>query len=71
MRGYTMTLNYFSDILFDLLNDSDELDVYDIEKTEDGYRVTVSDGSLFNVNISRAEPKDNVLQLFPGRNTEE
>ncbi|MBR4078452.1 MAG: hypothetical protein IKK17_07580 [Oscillospiraceae bacterium] len=66
-----MTLNYFSDILFDLLNDSDELDVYDIEKTEDGYRVTVSDGSLFNVNISRAEPKDNVLQLFPGRNTEE
>lgn len=66
-----MTLNYFSDILFDLLNDSDELDVYDIEKTEDGYRVTVSDGSLFNVNISRAEPKDNVLQLFPGRSAEE
>ena len=71
MRGYTMTLNYFSDILFDLLNDSDELDVYDIEKTEDGYRVTVSDGSLFNVSIGRAEPKDNVLQLFPGRNTNE
>lgn len=66
-----MTLNYFFDILFDLLNDSDELDVYDIEKTEDGYRVTVSDGSLFNVNISRAEPKDNVLQLFPGRSIEE
>ena len=71
MREYTMTLHYFSDILFDLLNDSDELDVYDIEKTEDGYRVTVSDGSLFNVNISRAEPKDNVLQLFPGLNKEE
>ena len=66
-----MTLNYFSDILFDLLNESDELDVYDIEKTDDGYRVTVSDGSLFNVNITRAEPKDNVLQLFPGRNTDE
>ena len=65
-----MTLHYFSDILFDLINDSDELDVYDIEKTEEGYRVTVSDGSLFNVNITRAEPKDNVLQLFPGRNTE-
>ncbi len=66
-----MTLNYFSDILFDLLNDSDELDVYDIEKTEDGYRVTVADGSLFNVKITHAEPKDNVLQLFPGRNTNE
>ena len=66
-----MTLNYFSDILFDLLNDSDALDVYDIEKTEEGYRVTVSDGSLFNVSIGRAEPKDNVLQLVPGRNTNE
>lgn len=66
-----MTLHYFSDILFDLLNDSDELDVYDIEKTENGYRVTVSDGSLFNVDISRAEPKDNVLQLFPGLHNEE
>ena len=66
-----MTLHYFTDILFDLLNDSDELDVYDIEKTEYGYRVTVSDGALFNVSVSRAEPKDNVLQLFPGRNSEE
>ena len=66
-----MTLHYFSDILFDLLNDSDELDVYDIERTETGYLVTVSDGSLFNVNISRAEPKDNVLQLYPGRQSEE
>ncbi|MBQ3256821.1 MAG: hypothetical protein IJA67_05365 [Oscillospiraceae bacterium] len=66
-----MTLHYFSDILFDLLNDSDELDVYDIERTETGYRITVSDGSLFNVNISRAEPKDNVLQLYPGRQSED
>lgn len=62
-----MTLHYFSDILFDLMNDSDELDVYNIESIDGGYRVTVSDGSLFHVNISRAEPKDNVLQLFPGR----
>ena len=66
-----MTLHYFSDILFDLMNESDQLDVYDIEKTEDGFRVTVSDGAMFNVSLSRAEPKDNVLQLFPGRKTEE
>ena len=66
-----MTQQYFSDILFDLLNESDELDVYDIESMPDGFRVTVSDGSLFNVTITRAEPKDNVLQLFPGRKKEE
>lgn len=66
-----MTQQYFSDILFDLLNESDELDVYDIETLADGFRVTVSDGSLFNVTITRAAPKDNVLQLFPGRNQEQ
>ena len=62
-----MTLHYFSDILFDLINESDQLDVYDIETTKDGYLVTVADGSMFTVNIAPAEPKDNVLQLFPGR----
>ena len=66
-----MTQQYFSDILFDLLNESDELDVFDIETIPDGFRITVSDGSLFNVTITRAEPKDNVLQLFPGRKSEE
>ena len=62
-----MTLHYFSDILFDLINESDQLDVYDIETTGNGFRVTVSDGSLFHVTVTPAEPKDNVLQLFPGR----
>jgi len=65
-----MTLNYFKDHMFDLLNDSNLLDVYDIETIEDGYRVTVKDGSLFNVMISKAEPKDNILRLFPGREDE-
>lgn len=66
-----MTLNYFTDVLFDLLNESELLDVYDIETIEDGYRVTVGDGAMFNVTVSKAEPKDNVLQLFPGRNATE
>ncbi len=66
-----MTQQYFSDILFDLLNESEQLDVYDIETIAEGFRVTVSDGSLFNVTITRAEPKDNVLQLFPRRKSEE
>ena len=65
-----MTLNYFKDHMFDLLNDSDLLDVYDIETIEGGYRVTVKDGSLFQVIMSKAEPKDNILQLFPGREDE-
>ena len=66
-----MTLNYFKDHMFDLLNESDLLDVFDIETIEDGYRVTIHDGSLFNVTISRAEPKDNIIQLYPDRNKEQ
>lgn len=66
-----MTLNYFSDVLFDLLNDSDLLDVYEIETIENGYCVTVGDGAMFNLTVSKAEPKDNVLHLFPGRNASE
>lgn len=66
-----MTRDYFTDVLFDLLNDSDLLDVYNIETIENGYRVTVGDGAMFNVTVSKAEPKDNVLQLFPGRNQKE
>lgn len=60
-----MTLDYFKDILFDLLNDSDLLDAYEIESKGDGYRVTVGDGTMFEVTISKAAPKDNVVQLFP------
>lgn len=66
-----MTRDFFTDVLFDLLNDSDLLDVYDIETIDGGYRVTVGDGAMFNVIVSKAEPKDNVLQLFPGRNKSE
>ena len=62
-----MTLNFFKDHMFDLLNDSDLLDVYDIESIEGGYRVIVHDGSEFNVIISNATPKDNIVELFPNR----
>ena len=67
MRWYVMTLNYFKDHMFDLLNDSNLLDVYDIESIEGGYRVVVHDGSVFEVIISNATPKDNIVELFPGK----
>ncbi|MBQ3011060.1 MAG: hypothetical protein IJD81_07695 [Oscillospiraceae bacterium] len=60
-----MTLNYFKDHMFDLLNESDLLDVYDIQMTETGYRVTVHDGSEFEIAITDATPRDNIVQLFP------
>jgi len=60
-----MKLNFFSDHIFDLINESDLLDVYDIRTVENGFQVTVKDGSVFRVEITRAEPADNVLQLFP------
>lgn len=62
-----MTLNYFKDHMFDLLNESDLLDVYDIQTVENGYRVTVHDGAEFIVTITDATPRDNILQLFPGK----
>lgn len=60
-----MTLNYFTDVLFDLINDSELLNVHDIRTMESGYRVTMEDGTLFDVTVSKAEPVDNVVQLYP------
>lgn len=44
-----MDLDYVKDHLFDLLNESDVLNITDIqsEEQENGFRVTVSDGSVF------------------------
>ena len=46
-----MELNYFKDCLFDCMNESDALDVSEIEADEHGNRflVTVQDGSRFEV----------------------
>ena len=46
-----MPLTYFFEHLFDLLNESDLLDVREIEKVGPfSYRVTVFDGSSFIVS---------------------
>ena len=60
-----MTRNYFTDILFDLLNDSDLLNVHDIVTTAEGYRVTTGDGTVFALSVAVAEPLNNVMPLFP------
>ena len=52
-----MELNYFKDKLFDLLNESDELDISDItaEDRKDLFTVTMEDGSVFRVICEEAQ----------------
>ncbi len=49
-----MDLNHFKDILFDLMNESDELNVEDIQSDDKANRfvVTVEDGASFVVQIN-------------------
>ena len=46
-----MELNYLTDHLFDLLNESDILNITEIESTEqkDGFRIKVFDGTVFHI----------------------
>lgn len=52
-----MDVNYFKDILFDLMNESDALDVADIQSDDKAntFAVTMKDGSTFSVRISKIE----------------
>ena len=49
-----MDINYFKDILFDLINESDALDVADIQSDDraNTFAVSMKDGSTFSVQIS-------------------
>lgn len=49
-----MDLNYFKDVLFDLMNESDALDVEDIQSDDKGSRfvVTVRGRAAFLVQIT-------------------
>ena len=46
-----MELNYLIDHLFDLLNESDILDISEIVPTDekDGYEIKVFDGTVFRI----------------------
>jgi len=52
-----MTLSYFRDHIFDLVNESDLLDVTDIKTNErnNGFCITVSDGSVFIIQCIKIE----------------
>lgn len=46
-----MDLNYFKDKLFDILNDSDSMDISDIitDDLNNKFTVIISDGSIFEI----------------------
>lgn len=46
-----MELNYFKDKLFDLLNDSESMDILDIitEDRKDKFTIITTDGSIFEI----------------------
>ena len=48
-----MDLNYFKDLLFDLLNDSEEMNVLDIEADDkmNLFYLSVADGSAFEIQV--------------------
>lgn len=54
-EGCGTELNYFKDILFDLINESDELDVTDIQSDDsaNSFVVTVKDGTPFLLRVSQ------------------
>ena len=49
-----MDINVFKDILWDLMNESDDLDVSDIQSIDKDNRfiVAVGDGSTFEIQVS-------------------
>ena len=57
VKSEKMDLNYFKDQIFDLLNESDELDISDIraEDRKDLFTVTTGDGSVFRVICETVE----------------
>lgn len=52
-----MDINYFKDILFDLLNESNELNIKDIQcdDNENRFEVITADGAAFVVTVEKAE----------------
>lgn len=53
-----MELNFFKDILFDLINESDALNVSDIacNDAENLLFVSFDDGSLFQIKVTEKRP---------------
>ncbi|MBQ6431364.1 MAG: hypothetical protein IJJ99_05780 [Oscillospiraceae bacterium] len=52
-----MDVNYFKDILFDLMNESDALDVADIQSDDraNTFTVLMKDGTSFLLHVTKME----------------
>ena len=52
-----MDVNYFKDTLFDLMNESDALDVADIQSDDraNTFLVITKDGGVFSVHVTKIE----------------
>jgi len=52
-----MSLDYFKDVLFDLINESDALDVDDIQSDDraNTFLVSMKDGSTYSVLVTAIE----------------
>ena len=52
-----MELNYFKDILFDLINESNALDIDDIQSNDraNKFLVLMKDGTAFSVHVTKIE----------------
>lgn len=55
--GCGMDINFFKDILFDLLNESDAIDAADIQTDDknNAFTVMVQDGTSFTVKVEKGE----------------
>ena len=55
-----MELNYFKDNLFDLLNESDEMDISDIDSDDRNalFIVSMADGSMFEIVCRQVTEKE-------------
>lgn len=51
-----MDIDYFKDILFDLINESNDLDISKIDASdkEGSFQITLADGSCFLVRCEKA-----------------
>lgn len=52
-----MDINYFKDILFDLINESNALDIDDIQSDDraNKFLVFTKDGTAFSVHVTKIE----------------
>ena len=63
-----MEITYFTDVLFDMINESDIFNVTDIKVSDKSHslQVFVPDGSVFRLTCQQEQASQNsVIPLFP------